>query len=424
MSHRFVLAGDSCAGVLGGPHEATFARIASAMVPFARECDFICFLGDHIVGATKFHKPGADELCVQWTRWKSVYAPVAAACSRTFHLTSNHNTFDAVSEEAFREAFPDLPQNGPAEDRGLSYFVKPAEDLLLIATNSASSELGPGRVETDWLAEVLEAHADVPNKLVLGHYPILPVNGYADYPMWRVPPSEGERFWALLVRHGVQAYLCSHIIAFDVRSKEGVLQVCTGGAGTNYGPGGFMRGNRQFHHFVDCQLEDGSLHLSAIDQQARERAALKWPPTALATHIAVDCDKGALNKLAKLDPIDGVRLEFVAQDFDSETSSDHRTLLCGSDLDEGPPTVWIGVEAGRLVAELVLFPGGPVGRWLRQDGPPTDGFAIELRPEFGPGGVFLVDGDGARTTLETSVSETIANIRWPKMWTVSSRSLT
>ena len=39
-------------------------------------------------------------------------------------------------------------------------------------------------------------------------------------------------FWDILVRGRVLAYLCSHILAFDVQVHRGVLQICSAGAGT------------------------------------------------------------------------------------------------------------------------------------------------------------------------------------------------
>jgi len=227
--HRFVLVGDCCSGIPGGPHEATFAAIGAQIAALDPAPDFICFLGDHIDGLT-------DEpaLRAQWRYWLEKEFAWARPYP-AYHLTSNHNTYDEMSERVFRQTFPDLPRNGPPHDRGLSYYVL-RDDLLLVFTNSATSRLGPGRVETEWLAEVLERHRSVPQKLVFGHYPILPVNGYATYPRWRIEPKAGERFWNLLVENDVLSYVCSHVIAFDTRAKDGVLQICSAGAGTRYGP--------------------------------------------------------------------------------------------------------------------------------------------------------------------------------------------
>jgi hypothetical protein len=231
------------------------------------------------MGKTLGVTPTQDALRRQWRHWlEHEFLPVRRSGIDAYHLTSNHNTFNRGSEAVFREVFPEIPANGPAEDMGLSYTVLRDDRLLLVFTNSASSRLGVGHVETEWLSAVLARHRSVPCKLVLGHYPVLPVNGYTRYPRWRIEPRSGDALWRLLVEHGVMAYVCSHVIAFDTRAKDGVLQICSAGAGTRYGPsGGFMRGPDQFFHFVDCTLTDAGMSLTAIDETGKARAHLSWP---------------------------------------------------------------------------------------------------------------------------------------------------
>jgi hypothetical protein len=60
-----------------------------------------------------------------------------------------------------------------------------------------------------------------------GHYPVWPVNGYAAPYQRCLGPEDGQSLWAILVRHGGFAYLCSHLLAFDVQVHAGVLQLVT-----------------------------------------------------------------------------------------------------------------------------------------------------------------------------------------------------
>ncbi len=407
--HRFVLVGDSCAGMPGGPHAQTFAAISGQIEALRPDPDFICFLGDHIEGLT------ADEQSLrdQWRYWcDREFAWTKARGFPVYHLTSNHNTYDAMSERVFREIFPDLPQNGPPGDRGLSYFVR-RDDLLLVCTNSATARLGPGRIETEWIAEVLAQHHDVPHKLVLGHYPILPVNGYAMYPRWRIPPDSGDVLWRLLVEHEVMAYVCSHVIAYDIRARDGVLQICSAGAGTRYGPtGDFMRGEAEFFHFLVCHLQGGQLRGNVIDDTGRRRRQLRWPlrePDHPARPVTPD-----LRLPERFD-----RLGFdiaAARSAGAVADADRETLVCGYDLDEGPPTIWIGRERGRLVVEILLWPGGPVGRWRLDGAQPPERFGLDIVADFGPGGVMAIDHDGRRTSLASSVADDLDRVRWPRHW--------
>lgn len=415
-SPRFVLVGDSCAGVPGGPHEATFAAISNQIAAIDPEPDFLCFLGDHIQGLV------SDEanLRAQWRHWcEHEFCWTKSRSFPVFHLTSNHNTYDAMSERVFCEVFPELPQNGPPEDLGRSYYVL-RDDLLLVFTNSATARLGPGHVETDWLVEVLAQHRTVPHKLVFGHYPVLPVNGYTQYPRWRIPPDEGDALWRLLVEHGVMAYICSHVIAYDVRVRDGVLQICSAGAGTRYGPtGDFMRGGSEFFHFMICELDEGELHCDVVDEGGNRRRQLHWPLARLDGPAVPSPGQGLQSTSGLGLPENVARLRFeiqIARPGDAPVGADRETLLCGYDVDEGPPTIWLGLERGRLVVEIVLWPGGPLGRWVLDS--PTD-FArasIEIVPALGPGGLLVTLDEGPPSSLFTTVAEDLDRIRWPRHW--------
>ena len=415
-SHRFVLVGDSCSGIPGGPHEATFAAISSQIAAIDPEPDFICFLGDHIQGLT------SDEasLRAQWRYWcEQEFGWSKSRGFPVFHLTSNHNTYDAMSERVFCAVFPDLPQNGPAEDRGRSYYVL-QDDLLMVFTNSATARLGPGRVETDWLAEVLAQHRRVPQKLVFGHYPVLPVNGYTQYPQWRIPPDAGDALWRLLVEHRVMAYVCSHVIAYDVRVRDGVLQICSAGAGTRYGPtGDFMRGGSEFFHFLVCELDEENLRCDVVDQEGGLRRQLCWPLTNLeAATTESSVHGGKVTSELQL-PEQVARLRFdiaAARSGDGTVDAVRETLLCGYDTKEGPPTLWFGLELGQLVVEIVLWPGGPVGRWVLNLRIQFTRVSLEIAPELGPGGVLGTLDGRVPSSLLTAVAEDLDGIRWPQHW--------
>lgn len=99
-----------------------------------------------------------------------------------YHVTSNHNTFDEQSERVWRDVFPDIPRNGPAGQEGLSYWVQ-RRDLLMVFVNTSFTGLGRhGHVECEWLEGVLAEHAHLRHKIVIGHHPVFPVNGYNEQP--------------------------------------------------------------------------------------------------------------------------------------------------------------------------------------------------------------------------------------------------
>ena len=269
--HQFVFYGDCCSGIPGAPFEGNFARVNAALQRLNPPPEFIVFLGDHIAGSPR----DADGLREQWRHWlMNEMAWLDSNQTPLYHVTSNHDTFDLVSECVWREVFPDIPRNGPPGQEGLSYWIR-RDDLLLVIVNTSFSALGGnGHVECAWLDATLDAQSDARYKIVAGHYPVFPVNGYGERPTWCIVQEEADLFWSVLARHRVLAYLCSHIIAFDVQEHDGVLQICSGGAGTNSGPGGFM-GEGEYHHFVQAALDSHGIRLQAIDpvNRVRERHA-------------------------------------------------------------------------------------------------------------------------------------------------------
>ena len=254
---QFVFYGDCCSGIPGGPTEKTFAKVNAVIQRLDPQPEFIVFLGDHIAGI----RSDAEFLRQQWRHWlDKEMAWLDQRRTPLYHVTSNHDTFDALAERVWCEFFPE----------GLSHWVRRG-DLLLVSIHTCPSQLGGcGHVETAWLDRVLNEHADARFKLVAGHYPVFGVNGYDEAPLWRIAPDQGRALWSLLVRHRVLAYLCSHVIAFDAQEHDGVLQICSGGAGTSYGPGGFM-GAGEYHHAVQAAVDATGLQYQTLDLEGNVR---------------------------------------------------------------------------------------------------------------------------------------------------------
>jgi hypothetical protein len=229
--HQFVVYGDSSSGVPGALHEQTFAAIDAVVRRLDPPPELIVFPGDEIVGLTA----DPDELRKQWRHWlEREMSWLDRAVTPLWHTTGNHTTYDALSEQVFAEMLSYLPRNGPARQEGLSYWVR-WRDLLLVFVLTLGSGLGgEGHVETEWMQNVLSQNADARYKLVVGHYPMHPVNGFSGAYQREVGAEHAKPFWDVLVAEGVLAYLCSHILAYDAQVHRGVLQICTaGGHGTS-----------------------------------------------------------------------------------------------------------------------------------------------------------------------------------------------
>src|SRR5262249_36396364 len=206
--HQFVVYGDACSGIAGAPHERTFAAINAVIRRLVPQPEFIVFAGDEISGLT----PDPELLRSQWRYWlDKEMAWVDRSAMPIWQATGNHTVYDQMSEQIFRETL-NFPGNGPVGQRGLSYWVRRG-DLLIVFVHTLSTKLGgEGFVETEWLGDALREHDDAAYKLVVGHHPVFPVNGYTGLYQRHIGPETAHAFWETLVSHGVLAYLCSHIL--------------------------------------------------------------------------------------------------------------------------------------------------------------------------------------------------------------------
>ena len=411
--HQFVFYGDSCSGIPGGAFETNFAAVNAALQRLQPRPEFVAFLGDHVAGMTTDYR----ELRRQWRHWLDHEMSWLGESIPLYHTTSNHNTYDAGSETVWREVFPGLPGNGPSGQQGLSYYVRRGSLLLAIVNTSCVALGGPGHVECEWLDKVLGENSDARHKLVMGHHPVHPVNGYADHPLWRIEPEEGSAFWQVLVNHSVLAYLCSHIIAFDVQVHDGVLQVTSGGAGTRYGPGGFMPGETEYHHLVQAAADDIGFRYQVVDCTGAVREGLSWP-LASAASTWQPISSGAQKSLDQTNCV--LVYRFSGLNAERADGSD-QTLLCGWCREEGPPVIRVGLAESELVVELVARPGRGSALWHGPAIAPGGRFNVEVgfHPGMGPGGILWRRvGSDCWSSLATSSARGLEALTWPEQWTV------
>lgn len=416
--HQFVLAGDACSGVPGRENERLLARTNEVIQKLDPPPEFVVFAGDEIVGLTT----SPDELHTQWRHWFEVEMGwLDRSTTPLYNTTSNHTTYDTMSERVFTEALSHLPDNGPEGQRGLSYAVRHG-DLLLVAVHTSWTGLGgEGHVETEWLAETLARHADARFRFVTGHHPVFPVNGFAGEHQRELDHREASVFWDLLVATGVDAYLCSHILAFDVQAERGVLQVTSAGAGTPHR----MPEGIEYHHAVQLAIDGDGLRLQVIDHGGRVRERLSWPPTLppSSTWSRVGWER----PLPALDPTPGSGGDrMVAWRFQgrlgAEADAGPRPLVVTEVDGTALPAIWIGVTGSDRCLTIIVGPepGRSPHSWFGPSlGTAGERFDLQvaLHLDMGPGGVLWRAGDDDPWSSLTSSSPWgVERLRWPLSW--------
>jgi hypothetical protein len=387
--HQFVVYGDSCSGIPGHIHEATTAAVNRVVARIEPRPEFIAFLGDEVIGLTT----DEAELRAQWRHWlETEMAWLDRSATPIFHTTANHTTYDAMSERVFREVLDFLPQNGPPDQLGLSYFVR-RHDLLLVFVNTMWTGLGEGRVETDWLESTLASHADATFKIVLGHHPVFPINGFSGAYQRELEPENGRKFWDILVRHQVIAYFCSHMLAFDARVERGVLQIMTAGAGTKHR----MPEESEYLHAVQVALDAQGLRYQVLDDSGVVRESLEWPPRIAhsSTWRRIALRQPALTMPDAANPM-------IAWRFSGETPSSGgaaQTLLSAWNSGNALPPLWIGLIGPEMRLGVLLAPvaGRSPHLWYGPALEPGCSFDLQiaLHRNLGPGGMLWRVGDNA-----------------------------
>lgn len=415
--HRFVLYADACSGVPGAPHALNLSRVNAVLARLSPPPEFILFPGDEVIGLTA----SAEELRAQWRHFLEVEMAWARGIP-VFHTTGNHTAYDAMSEEVFRAALPHLPRNGPPGQEGLSYSVR-CGDLAMIFVHTLWTGLGgEGQVETEWLREELHRHRDARHRLVLGHHPAFPVNGFQGDWQREIGPGCREAFWDALVEGGVLAYLCSHILAFDVQVHRGVLQVTTGGAGTGHR----MPEGVEYLHALHAALDAEGLRYEVLDDAGRAREGLSWPlrlppsedwqPLPQGGQEAPFRGAGAAHPSPRL-----VALGLRGRTAPGNTGT--AQILLSAEAEGRLPAVWIGLRGPeqRLCVIIAAAPGRSPSYWFGPALGTGEEFAVELllHGGMGPGGVLWRAGpDAPWNSLRSAASWGPERIDWPARWQV------
>ena len=408
---QFVLIGDSHTVSKG----TKFNEINAIINRLSPPPEFICLAGDHIWGDSKWEDrlSGLPEdenaLKAGWEKWRSQNRDILS--HRIFHCTGNHTVFGPVSAAVYSKEFSEIPKNGPERDKSLNYFIREGNLLLIVvntAWNHSCASNSEGRsINNNWVEEVLKKHSDASCKLVMGHHPVFPVNGFTGG--WLVEQSSGRIFWELLVRYKVKAYLCAHLIAFDVLAREGVLQVTSGGGGFPYF---FEREEVEYHHCVRAAVEPLNIRLRALDLNGTVRESLDWPFNA-PPEASWPSVSGKIN-------LNG-DTEIMLLRFRGQIAVNSSiTLLNGLDA-KG----WIGIENNRLRVRLQPIAGAPgktdtdAMSWEAElpEGVSFD-VCLALHPGMRQGGILLRSAktEGWSSLDNLSWHDPFSAESWPKLW--------
>jgi hypothetical protein len=323
-----------------------------------------------------------------------------------------------MSEAVFRNEL-NLPSNGPPGQAGLSYFVRHG-DLLMVFVHTLWSGLGgEGHVEIDWLQATLRAHADARHKFVLGHHPVFPINGFAASYQREIGHEYTRSFWNVLVNENVLAYLCSHILAFDVQAHDGVLQICTAGAGTAHR----MPEGVEYLHCVQVALDAQGLRCQVLDTEGSVRERMEWPLPDPDPSNWRQLPPGEAEAMFTGPVQSGSTIELRLTGRSATTNvAPAQTVFTAFKPDLIAP-FWLGLRGPNQTLTIIvgLDPRRSPSYWLGPNLPEGENFDIHvlIYPDMGPGGLLYRHDNTPRwSSFNSATARGIEQLSWPRRWAV------
>ena len=420
--HRFLFFADSGVTYPGELCYNAFSQLTTTIGNLELSPDFVLSAGDDIYGETK----NLDELRSQWEHFLRVTRRHLGEQLPFYSSPSNHNIQSDAHVQAWKERFGYLPQNGARGQTGLSYGLRRG-DLLLIVTHQSDPLLGGhGHIEVDWLEKKLQENSDAKYKLVVGHFPAIAVNGLRAAPQARLVQPDRDRFWAVLVKHNVDLYLCGHIQSFDGRVADGIMQVCSAGACNGSRPP-----DSEYQHLALVTLNKGNIYVEGLDANGKVREWFSWPFVDSLTWKPFD-PKALNESLDQLRPAsseytrpDRRMLAFRIRGRQTEDQpGSPKTLVCGYKVFQQTETIWIGLEGFPSRLTVRLQPRHYLWQqvWSGPEVRPNDPFHFEVMLDsgLGPGGILwrsIADPAKSKwTSFESTCSSGIDELRWPEVW--------
>jgi hypothetical protein len=219
------------------------------------------------------------------------------------------------------------------------------------------------------------------------------------------------------------AYWCSHILAFDVQVRDGVLQITTAGAGTAHR----MPEGIEYLHCVQAAIDGEGMRYQVLDAEGRVREWLSWPTALPPAGEWEALAPGVRDVAVTAEAVGGAGARLVAWEFSGLAAESRmgeaQTLVAGWDDGIGLASPWVGLLGAEQRLGVLISPaaGRSPNLWLGPVLPPGRGFAVQvaIHGGMGPGGIWWRWGDGAPwSSLRGASAWGAERLVWPSRWGV------
>ena len=257
QNFKFVIMSDS-RGDYNGVNKPVLSAFAKDIVENHKDVKFVLFAGDMMNGNRNNTGKTFDELM----NWKKVMSPIYDSKNmvwpKVWPAVGNHEIQTRFDEDTFRKVFPNVYNNGPADEKGLSYsFDFDNTHFLIFDTdrwnygNIADTTDDKRDWHTiknmDWIEQDITAAKarGVTHIFTVSHEMAFPTGGHLrdglpnlgsnlSFPLDSAQIAHlalRDRFWNFLKLNDVDAHLCGHEHTYARESVDGVFQIIAGSAG-------------------------------------------------------------------------------------------------------------------------------------------------------------------------------------------------
>ncbi len=257
QNFKFAVMSDS-RGEVNGVNEPVLKSLIQHLLKNNPDLKFILFLGDLVDGT--WHNSAKN--FAQFKYWKKVmkevYEDKSLVGPKVYVSVGNHEIRTPEDEKNFRKIFTGLPQNGPADEKGLTYsFNYDGVHFVVLDTdpyhygdtkNTKGNHINWHKfLHPKWLARDLKKARAKGAKWIFvgGHEMFFPVGGHLRDGLanlgrgFKYPPDSTakarlavhHKLWKILVDNKVTAYMSGHEHLYAREKVDGIFQIIAGSSG-------------------------------------------------------------------------------------------------------------------------------------------------------------------------------------------------
>jgi len=214
----------------------------------AEHPDFVLQTGDLITGAlTQKSSPVCGKDDAQYAYYNQATAPLVRGNIPVYVIRGNHDYGYRNEDPVVTKAYLDtsaraMPQNGPPNEKGLSYSFVHKKIKFIMLDQYVNSSNGTVTLPMDWLKNELSIKQGAENIFVMGHSPAYSPDNTASnnggqYNLFDQPTLR-DQFWKLLTDNHVTAYVSGHEHLYFRGQVNGLPQLVIGNLGSimSYNP--------------------------------------------------------------------------------------------------------------------------------------------------------------------------------------------